>query len=92
MPLTVAQWLVMLLQLYALIGFLFAIAFLWRGVGKTDPVAAEGTRGFKILIFPGCVAFWPLLMRRWLGGTTSPPDETNAHRRAACAAAKGGRP
>ncbi|MEO1366432.1 MAG: hypothetical protein AAFX50_04605 [Acidobacteriota bacterium] len=87
MSITVAQWLVMLLQLYLAIGFVFAVAFVWRGVGQVDPVAAEGTRGFKILIFPGCVALWPLLLRRWVAGTGTPPTENNAHRRAA---ARGG--
>ncbi|MEM1178869.1 MAG: hypothetical protein AAGM22_11040 [Acidobacteriota bacterium] len=83
MSITIAQWLVMLFQLYLAVGVIFAVAFIWRGVGAIDPVAADGTRGFKVLIFPGCVALWPLLLRRWRGGVTSPPDETNAHRRAA---------
>lgn len=86
MSVTVAQWLVMLFQLYAAIGLVFAVVFVWRGVGSIDPVAAEGTLGFKLLILPGCAALWPLLLRRWLGGVTSPPDETNSHR---VAAAKG---
>ena len=80
---TIAEWLVMLFQLYAVIGILFAVVFVWRGVGRIDPVAAEGTLGFKLLILPGCVAFWPLLLKRWLTGVQTPPDETNAHRRAA---------
>ena len=83
MSVTVAQWLVMLFQLYAAIGLVFAIVFVWRGAGRIDPVAAEGTLGFKFLILPGCAAFWPLLLRRWLGGVSTPPDETNAHRKAA---------
>lgn len=85
MSVELASWLVNLFLLYAAIGIVFALAFLWRGVGRIDPVAAEGTLGFKILIFPGCVAFWPLLAKRWLSGVEEPPTEKNPHRQAASA-------
>lgn len=82
MSLTVATTLVNLFLVYVAVGLIFAVAFIWRGVGAVDPVAREGTRGFKALIFPGCVAFWPWLLKRWLKGE-EPQDEQNAHRRAA---------
>ena len=82
MPLPVAQLLVNLFLVYLLIGIVFAIVFVLRGVGVVDPVAREGTRGFKLLILPGCAAFWPWLLIRWLKGET-PKDERNAHRDAA---------
>ena len=71
------------LGIYALLGVLFAIVFVTRGVGRIDPDARAGTWGFRLLIFPGVVAFWPYLMRRWLAGARHPPSEDNAHRRAA---------
>lgn len=83
MSMTVAEWLVRGLTIYALIGVIFAVAFVWRGLGRIDPVAAEGTWGFKAMVFPGCVALWPLLAARWLRGVEAPPDENNPHRRAA---------
>lgn len=68
---------------YLGLGLVFALVFVTRGVDRIDPVAADGTRGFRILILPGATLLWPLLLRRWAGGTREPRSETNAHRRAA---------
>ncbi len=78
-----ANWLVILLGVYAALGLIFALAFVTRGVGRVDPAAREGTWGFRLLILPGTVALWPLLARRWLAGVTAPPEERNPHRTAA---------
>ena len=83
MSVTIANWIVGLLGVYLVVGVVFAVPFLVKGVGKIDPVAAEGTVGFKLIIFPGVIALWPLLARRWLTGTTAPPEEKNPHRIAA---------
>ena len=72
-----------LLGLYLAGGFLFALPFVFIGVKKIDPHAAHGSWGFRLLIFPGALAFWPLLLRRWMKGISEPPEERTAHRRAA---------
>ena len=69
--------------LYAACGFLFAIPFVLKGVKLIDPHAAHGSWGFRLLIVPGTLALWPLLLRRWLKGISEPPEERNAHRQAA---------
>mgnify|MGYP006908261177 FL=1 len=76
---TLAATLVTLGAVYALVGVVFALIFVWRGVGVIDPAAREGTWGFRLLILPGCVAFWPLLLGRWRR-RQPPPEERNAHR------------
>jgi hypothetical protein len=53
------------------------------GVKKIDPHAAHASWGFRLLIIPGTMAFWPLLLRRWVTGVKEPPEECNAHRRLA---------
>jgi hypothetical protein len=63
---TIVAWLVRVFELYLLCGVLFAVPFAWNGASKLDPVAREGTWGFRLLILPGAVALWPLLLRRWL--------------------------
>jgi hypothetical protein len=68
---------------YAACGFLFAIPFVLKGVKLIDPHAVHGSWGFRLLIFPGTLALWPLLLRRWLKGISEPPEERNAHRQAA---------
>lgn len=80
---TFASGLVAAVGMYLALGFLFALVFVTRGVGAIDPVAREGTWGFRVLIIPGVMALWPLLIRRWLSGRKEPPTECNAHRRAA---------
>ncbi len=81
--LTLATWSINILAVYAVLGVVFAIAFVWKGAGKIDPAARDGSLGFRMLIFPGAVALWPLLARRWLGGAGVPPEEKNPHRLAA---------
>ena len=84
---SLAQWLAVALASYAAIGLVFALAFVTVGVQRVDPSAKTGTIGFRILILPGAVAFWPLFLKRWLSGVKAPPGETNAHRRRARAPA-----
>lgn len=83
MTLQLAQGFVGLLAVYAAVGLLFAVPFVLRGAAKIDPSAGEGTWGFRLLILPGCIAFWPLLAWRWMRGVESPPEEKNPHRCAA---------
>ena len=66
--------------IYLACGFVFAIPFVLSGVKRIDPHAAHGSWGFRLLIIPGVMAFWPLLLKRWAGGTKTPPEENNAHR------------
>ena len=79
---TFANALVLMLGMYTLLGLLFALPFVFRGVHKVDPVAKDGTLGFRLLILPGVIALWPLFVRRLMGGRQA-PVETNPHRRAA---------
>ena len=80
MSVELATWIVRLLGLYVLGGLAFLPLFLARGAKRIDPVAGEGTWGFKVMIAPGVVALWPILLKRWLGGAVEPPAECNAHR------------
>lgn len=82
MDVLLAVWLTRLLAGYAGIGFLFALYFVFRGVNRIDPNAKQGTWGFRVLIFPGSLIFWPLLVKRLLAGQEVPPVEVTAHRKA----------
>jgi hypothetical protein len=68
------------LSLYALLGAVFALAFVSVGVKQIDAQAVSTGIAFRALIFPGSVAFWPLLLRRWIAGKSQPPEERNPHR------------
>ena len=67
---------------YLACGLVFAIPFALIGAKNIDPHATHGSWGFRVLIVPGAIALWPLLLRRWASGAKEPPEESNAHRRA----------
>lgn len=82
-----AQLIVDVATSYAVAGLLFAAVFVTRLIGRIDPAAAHGTWGFRLIVVPGVVVFWPYLLGRLLRGATAPPDEWTAHRSAARRAA-----
>lgn len=61
----VARWLLTVAGAYAVAGVVFAVPFVWRGAGAIEPVAREGTWGFRLLILPGSATLWPYLLYRW---------------------------
>jgi len=65
---------------YVLAGIVFALAFVSVGVKRLDSQAQGSGFAFRLLIFPGAVAFWPLLLRRWVAGLSEPPEERNPHK------------
>lgn len=79
----IAAIFLIVLGVYLACGFVFAIAFALVGAKRIDPHAVHGSWGFRLLIIPGALAFWPLLLKRWMSGLKTPPEEINAHRSAA---------
>ncbi len=79
MDANVIQILLGVLGLYLILGLVFAVVFVMRGVQKIDPAAVEGSWGFRLAILPGCVVFWPYLWKRWRRRTL-PPSEWSRHR------------
>ena len=80
---TLTEILLGLAGLYLGIGLVFAIPFVLAGVQRIDPHARHGSWGFRLLIVPGTMALWPLLLCRWVKGASVPPEEPNAHRQPA---------
>ena len=79
----IAAALFIILGIYLLCGLVFAVPFVVVGVKRIDLHALHGSWGFRLLIFPGAMALWPLLLRRWMSGVHEPPEECTAHRRVA---------
>jgi hypothetical protein len=71
---------VLVLRAYVLLGSVFAVAFIVRGVDRIDPGAHGAGWTFRLMILPGAVALWPLLLRRWVAGSEEAPAERNPHR------------
>lgn len=67
--------------MYLLAGLLFAIPFALFGADRIHPAARGSGWGFRCIIVPGVMVFWPWLVWKWLSGRES--EEDNAHRRLA---------
>jgi hypothetical protein len=70
-------------EIYIALGVACAVPFVTIGVQRVDAAAAGSSWGFRLLILPGTVLLWPLLLFRWASGSVAPPVELNAHRRRA---------
>ncbi|MFN0132696.1 MAG: hypothetical protein ACKVW3_09235 [Phycisphaerales bacterium] len=51
---------------YAGVGVAFCVAFLARGLRRVDHSSQGSHWLFHVLIVPGVVALWPLLLRMWV--------------------------
>ena len=76
---TAVETTLLVLGIYLAVGVLFAIPFVLKGAMRIDPSAVGASIGLRLLLIPASVVFWPLLAKRWLGGT-EPPEERNSHR------------
>ena len=52
--------------IYLVCGFLFALAFVFKGVQTIDESARNSTLGFKMIIIPATMVFWPFLLLKWI--------------------------
>lgn len=60
----VAETLVLLIEAYAMLGALVAVIFLLWGIDRVEP-GARGSYAFRVLLVPGVVGLWPLVLWRW---------------------------
>ena len=56
------------LGLYTAAGAVFALAFLVLGLSRIDNGAKGAGLMFRLLILPGLIALWPLMLIRWVAG------------------------
>ena len=76
----IAELVVMAVGIYAAFGVTFALAFVTTGVSRVDHSAKGSSTGFRVAIFPGTAALWPLLLLRWMSRRDEAPVERNNHR------------
>ncbi len=58
--------LIVLAELYLVVGAVVAVALFARGLAVIDGNVPGSTWGFRLLILPGILAFWPVLVGRWI--------------------------
>lgn len=51
---------------YLVAGLLFAVPFVLKGVTRVDESAIGSGLGFRLIIIPGTIVFWPLLLKKWI--------------------------
>lgn len=51
--------------IYLLIGVLFVPFFYIKGIRHIDETVNGSSIGFYIIIGPGVIVFWPVLLRKW---------------------------
>ena len=68
------ELLLIIAAIYLALGVFFVIPFLMKGLNKVDEGAQGSTIGFKIIIIPGVIAFWPVLLSKWMKGNRNHRD------------------
>jgi hypothetical protein len=58
--------LLILVAIYLLLGFAFAIAFVSKGITRIDEGAHGSKWGFRVITIPGVIVFWPFLLKKWI--------------------------
>ena len=55
-----------IVAMYLAAGLIFAIPFVLKGVTQIDEGAIGSKWGFRVIIIPGVMVFWPLLLKKWM--------------------------
>ena len=72
----VLEIILMIVAVYLLCGLLFAIPFIIKGVTAIDPDGAHGTKwAFRIIIIPGTMVFWPVLLKKWMAANKTKSND-----------------
>jgi len=61
--------------IYLICGFVFALAFVFKGAQVIDETAENATLGFKIMIIPASMVFWPMLLIKWIKASKNPSHD-----------------
>ena len=61
-----AEVVFVIVTVYLVLGVLFVVPFLLKGLTKVDTSAHGGTIGFKLILIPGVIVFWPVLLNKWM--------------------------
>ena len=66
MAITILNIILIIIAIYLACGFVFAIPFVIKGADKIDEGAHGATWGFRLIIIPATIVFWPLLLKKWI--------------------------
>ena len=66
MATAILNMVLMIIAVYLICGLAFAIPFVLKGAGKIDEGTHGATWGFRVIILPASIVFWPLLLKKWI--------------------------
>lgn len=55
-----------IMLVYLALGVIFSVPFLTKWIHTLDEGTHDSGLAFKMIIFPGCVVFWPVLLRKYV--------------------------
>ena len=55
------------------------IPFILKGINKIDEGGHGSSIGFRIIIIPGVIVFWVVLLRKWIKAKKSFMEPTEVH-------------
>lgn len=69
-----ADFILLAAATYAVLGAVFGVVFVTAGVGRVDHAAVGAPWSFRLLIWPGAAALWPLMLLKWMRVSRSTAD------------------
>ena len=69
------NFILVIVALYLAAGLVFSIPFVIKGVTKIDEGAIGSKWGFRVIIIPGTMVFWPLLLKKWIAANREQKDK-----------------
>lgn len=62
---TIVGTMVVVLGAYGAVGIIVGIALVARGVDRIDPAMHSSPKSVRLVILPGCIALWPMMLAKW---------------------------
>ena len=66
MALIILNTILIIIATYLCCGLVFAIPFVIKGADKIDEGVHGATWGFRLIIIPATIVFWPTLLKKWV--------------------------
>ncbi len=63
---TIVSTILLSIMVYLTCGIGAATCFVCWGVNRVDASARNTSIAFRILLMPGCILFWPWILRCWI--------------------------
>lgn len=77
---TILSIILIAIAVYLFAGIVFTIFFQAKGLSKIDEGVHGSSWGFRIIIIPGCILFWMVLLKKWMKANKEIIDPAEEHK------------